>query len=382
MELEQAITLMIERKIKKLPIVDDQKLLGLVSLTDILRFQPQLIRVYKIFSSEVVPARLKKVFDYYLLLSPESKGLSKENLPARAQPMKIIAGGIQSSIRLLKAASVYPRIDFAETLNYVRNLKFGNHGVFFYRNLHEKHEVLFNFLEAGFQNGEGAIYVAAQEDSKQIRGHMEDFGLNVKLLEREGMLRIFDYDEWYIIDGEAVGPRTKMLTQRVFNKAMEIGLKGVRECGEASCFFEHKKEKELIEYELMIGRKLKLPATALCAYDVNHAKSLEEKFFFNLIKAHGPVVTSSFAQEVKFEDFFPTVISEVLETIFGETSRDTIFRMLEERNSLKLQKIAENPEALTEGLNELIGSGAQIITKSVVKQMHSKMGITQSKITV
>ena len=81
MELEQAITLMIEHKIKKLPIVDDQKLLGLVSLTDILRFQPQLIRVYKIFSSDVVPARLRKVFDYYLLLSPESKGLPKENLP-------------------------------------------------------------------------------------------------------------------------------------------------------------------------------------------------------------------------------------------------------------------------------------------------------------
>lgn len=81
MELEQAITLMIERKIKKLPIIDDKKLLGLVSLTDILRFQPQLIRVYKIFSNDVVPARLKKVFDYCLLLSPESKGLSKENLP-------------------------------------------------------------------------------------------------------------------------------------------------------------------------------------------------------------------------------------------------------------------------------------------------------------
>ncbi|NIQ05337.1 MAG: hypothetical protein GWO20_06305, partial [Candidatus Korarchaeota archaeon] len=84
----------------------------------------------------------------------------------------------------------------------------------------------------------------------------------------------------------------------MFDEAMEIGLKGLRACGEAACFFEHKKEKELVEFELMIGRKLDLPVTALCAYDVNHAKSLEEKLFFGLIKAHGLVVTSSFAQQV------------------------------------------------------------------------------------
>ena len=70
----------------------------------------------------------------------------------------------------------------------------------------------------------------------------------------------------------------------------------MRGCGETACFFEHKKQRELVEYELTIGRKLGFPATALCAYDVNHAKFLEEKLFISLIKAHGPVVTSNFAQ--------------------------------------------------------------------------------------
>ena len=202
-----------------------------------------------------------------------------------------------------------------KTLDYVRDLKVGNHGVFFYRNPHEKHEVLFNFLQAGFQKGEGAICVPSQETSKQIRKHMGDFGLNVNSLERDGVLRIFDYDEWYIIDGEADGSRTIMLAQRVFDEAMKIGLKGLRACGEAACFFEHK--KELVEFELMIGRKLDLPVTVLCAYDVNHAKSLEEKFFFSLIKAHGPVVTASFAREVKFENFFPQSRTRYLKTCSG-----------------------------------------------------------------
>jgi hypothetical protein len=208
---------------------------------------------------------------------------------------------------------------------------------------------------------------------------MEDFGLNVKILERDGVLRIFDYDGWYMIDGEVDGSRTTMLAQRIFDEAMETGLKGLRTCGEAACFFERKKEKELVEFELGIGRKLDVPATAICAYDVNHAESLEEKLFFGLIRAHGLVVTSSFAREVKFEKFFPKIMDEVLETIFGEVGKETLLRMLDERHSLTPHKIAEDPRSFIDGLEELVGSGAQVIAKSVARQMHSKMGITQSE---
>jgi len=72
-EVEQAAKLMCNKRIKKLPVVRKGKLLGLVTLTDILRIQPQLIRMYKIFSSDLAPRRMKKVFDYYLLLHPESE---------------------------------------------------------------------------------------------------------------------------------------------------------------------------------------------------------------------------------------------------------------------------------------------------------------------
>ena len=71
MEIESAAKIMFTKKIKKLPIVEDGRLLGLVSLTDLLRIQPQLIKMYKIFSSSLAPRRMKKVFDYYLLIHPE-----------------------------------------------------------------------------------------------------------------------------------------------------------------------------------------------------------------------------------------------------------------------------------------------------------------------
>lgn len=47
MEIDEVTKLMFGRKIKKLPIVEDGKLVGLVTFTDLLSFQPSLIRVVK-----------------------------------------------------------------------------------------------------------------------------------------------------------------------------------------------------------------------------------------------------------------------------------------------------------------------------------------------
>ena len=47
MEVQEVIELMFDRKIKKIPIVEDGKLLGLVTFTDLVSFQPALIRVVK-----------------------------------------------------------------------------------------------------------------------------------------------------------------------------------------------------------------------------------------------------------------------------------------------------------------------------------------------
>lgn len=276
----------------------------------------------------------------------------------------------------LRGRNSEPRVsEVGRTLGYANILKAGDHGVFFYRDPQEKHETLFNFLQAGLQNGEGAVYVASQEPSKQIRRRMKDFGLNVKALEKDNVLKIFDYNDWYMIDGEVNVSHVMMMSQRVFDEAVEIGLKGLRGCGETACFFEHNKQKELLEYELMIGRKLAFPVTALCAYDVNHAKFVDGKYFASLIKAHGSVVTSRFAQEITFENFFPTIMLNVLETTFGKMGKEIILEILAERYSLTPPKIAEDPVAFIEGLEKLIGSGSNVVKQSLLRQMHLKIGI-------
>ena len=58
MELEQTVGLMVEQKIKKLPVTQGGKLVGLITLTDILHFQPQLLRIYNLLRGDIV----KKVY--------------------------------------------------------------------------------------------------------------------------------------------------------------------------------------------------------------------------------------------------------------------------------------------------------------------------------
>jgi CBS domain-containing protein len=68
MELEEAVKLMFQMKIKKLPVVEGKRLVGLVSLTDIARFQPQMIKILKQLAVRQVPPRsIKKVIDYYVV---------------------------------------------------------------------------------------------------------------------------------------------------------------------------------------------------------------------------------------------------------------------------------------------------------------------------
>lgn len=67
-DLEEAVKLMFQMKIKKLPVVDDKRLVGLVSLTDIARFQPQMIKILKqLATRQATPKSMKKVIDYYVV---------------------------------------------------------------------------------------------------------------------------------------------------------------------------------------------------------------------------------------------------------------------------------------------------------------------------
>jgi CBS-domain-containing membrane protein len=66
--LEEAVKLMFQRKIKKLAVVDAKKLVGIVTLTDIARFQPKMIKMLKqLTTKQAAPKSMQKVIDFYIV---------------------------------------------------------------------------------------------------------------------------------------------------------------------------------------------------------------------------------------------------------------------------------------------------------------------------
>ena len=66
--LESALRLMFQKRIKKIAVVEKKRLLGLVSLTDIARCQPAIINMLKVFAAaQNTPKSMKKVLDYYIV---------------------------------------------------------------------------------------------------------------------------------------------------------------------------------------------------------------------------------------------------------------------------------------------------------------------------
>jgi signal-transduction protein with cAMP-binding, CBS, and nucleotidyltransferase domain len=67
-DLEQALRIMLKKKIKKLAVVDKESLLGIVSLTDIARCQPTLLTLLKSFAAaRTTPKSMKQILNRYIV---------------------------------------------------------------------------------------------------------------------------------------------------------------------------------------------------------------------------------------------------------------------------------------------------------------------------
>jgi len=67
-DLEEAARLMFEKKIKKLAVIDQNRLVGVVSLTDIARVQPEVIKILqRLSATQDTPESIKKVLDSYIV---------------------------------------------------------------------------------------------------------------------------------------------------------------------------------------------------------------------------------------------------------------------------------------------------------------------------
>jgi len=260
-------------------------------------------------------------------------------------------------------------------LSYLEKLEASDHGIFFYRTPEEKRRVLFTFLKIGLDRGEGAVYVAGDEAPRIIREAMLNFGLDVEGLEREGLLKVANYDEWYIVHGEVEASNIMALWERAYEEASERGLKGLHACGEMGCFFRHNLVEGLVEYEKALGRRLRIPMAALCSYSLDHTGLLKGNSFYDLIKSHGALLSPGFAGMVEFESLYPRVVNEELEALFGKKGAKTILHFLNRRHSLSEAELVNKPEDFFAALRSLFGSSTDLIEKWILQRLYKELGL-------
>ncbi|MFQ6080897.1 MAG: MEDS domain-containing protein [Candidatus Bathyarchaeia archaeon] len=179
-----------------------------------------------------------------------------------------------------------------KAIRFLKDLRPTNHVLFLYESSEAKYNILFNYLKVGLENGEAAVYIAAEENPSQIRDAMKRFGIEVAKNEKTGALRILGYDDFYIIEGKFDIPTTMGLLNKLYNEALTKGFKGWRGAGEMACFFKHNLIQGLIEYERALHRVFDIPIIGVCAYNTNMLiKANNSMNLYNeLLRAHGTVL--------------------------------------------------------------------------------------------
>ncbi|MHA2425040.1 MAG: MEDS domain-containing protein [Candidatus Thorarchaeota archaeon] len=186
----------------------------------------------------------------------------------------------------------YEATDAGNLGRTLKHLRPRDHVVLFYDNCELKHEVLFNYIKSGLEQGEATKYVCSEQTSDEIRNAMKKFGIAVETHERTGALQVLDYTDVYIIDGNFSIDDVMETWERFHTESRALGFSGMRVTGEMACFFKHGLIEELMDYEKALHTVLDIPITAICAYSTTILEKVDKpiNIYSELVKAHGKVL--------------------------------------------------------------------------------------------
>jgi len=82
---------------------------------------------------------------------------------------------------------------------------------------------------------------------------------------------------------------------------------------------------------------------------------------------------SSVGKMGRLDDLLLGVVDETLREVFREEGAKVIYDFLENNCHLKREEIAEKPEVFSAGLERLLGSGALVVEKLILKNLYSRL---------
>ncbi len=171
-----------------------------------------------------------------------------------------------------------------EVVDYVLNMPPSGHAIFLYDSEDEKRTVLFTYVQDRVRKGELVSYCVHEGSVEEVEQAMRDFGIDVDVWKRQGLLEVFKFDP-KIVEATSKTPAREIL--KSFYEA-----KGKRTMSLISDNSLPARTPEwLLECEKSHGRRMEVPVTFICAYPSNEiCKIWNGQYFIDMLKAHGHAV--------------------------------------------------------------------------------------------
>jgi hypothetical protein len=177
-----------------------------------------------------------------------------------------------------------------DLIGFIKKMRPTEHVMLLYKG-QDKYRVLCPYLKAGLDDGEAVAYVTCEPDLKNLRLTLQMSNVDVKRCEKEGALKIIDYRDWYMRNGEFNRERMVGLWRRLLDDSIDNGFKGLRVTGDMSFFFHNGMVDKLVNYETSLHRRLRIPLTAICAYDYDvFVKDNSAETAVALMRAHSHII--------------------------------------------------------------------------------------------
>jgi sugar-specific transcriptional regulator TrmB len=223
--------------------------------------------------------------------------LWSNNLPHVRVYKKLFEDLWESSVELV---ALNVSSDTERLISFVKKMKPSQHVILLYETVDAKFKALLTYLKFGLQNGEAAVYVCSESSVEEVTAAMTQIGIDVAKHQKSGALKVLDYTQHYIVDGQFEITTTEKLWRKYYDEAVSKGFRGLRVAGETACFFKHNIVKELVEYEQHLHKNPSVPMIAICAFRAEQLMNPENpvNVYSELVKAHGKVLFSWLDKEL------------------------------------------------------------------------------------
>jgi hypothetical protein len=154
-------------------------------------------------------------------------------------------------------------------IEFVANVKAGEHGCIFFTSKEVMKDIQFVFVKSGLENNWGVVYATATESIEQVRYSMKNYGIDTARFEGNDSLIIIKGEDLYKNPENPDLENWKSVAKSISQKFIANGKKGVRIAADLSSYFLSKGlTKQWFDLEYALERKIALPISVVCGYNI------------------------------------------------------------------------------------------------------------------